>query len=262
MPIEETRFYRTTIPAGTLAWRLWLKNSSGQDWNNTLSVRKASLPTDSSFDKRFTAQNLLTEDFVDPGSSENYYIRVDGTAGTEFELDSRQQQIDDISYGQTIATQSFSDGFRFKTYRVQVPVDQVAWESTATPSAGTPRSPSGAIKFPTPTRMTPSRSRLGLCRCQFNPRTASALRWHLLHHSLCSTAATWDLFNGQWSRRLITSPARSTPLVPHAMAGGILLLTTLSSKPVPRLATGIEQSEPRHKHCDTQKRCSRFLALS
>ncbi len=138
MPIERTRFYRTTIPTGALAWRLWLKDSSGQDWNNQVSVSKARLPTSNNHDKQFVAQNLLTEDFVDPGSSENYFIRINGLAGTVFELDSRQHTVEDISYGATITSQSFSDGFRFKSYRVQVPVDQIAWESTVTPTSGDP----------------------------------------------------------------------------------------------------------------------------
>ncbi|QBG47147.1 hypothetical protein EGM51_06950 [Verrucomicrobia bacterium S94] len=140
IPPEGIRYFKTTIPAAAYAWRLWLQDASGTGTLNIpFYVRNGLAPHPSSnsyYDRTRTGQGLLVPDYVVPGSASYYYVGISGVPGEQFRLDSRQQEIIDTTYNNTLVGQSAS-GFLYRTYRVPVPPEQIAWEVTAEPSAGT-----------------------------------------------------------------------------------------------------------------------------
>ncbi|WP_372794583.1 hypothetical protein [Pontiella sp.] len=140
IPPEEIRYFKTTVPSAAYAWRLWLQDAAG---TATLSqpfyVRHGLAPHPSStsyYDRTRTGQGLLVPTYLVPGSPTYYYVGVPGTPGDTFQLDSRQHEITDELYNHTLSAQSQS-GFLFKTYRVPVPPEQIAWEVTVEPANGT-----------------------------------------------------------------------------------------------------------------------------
>ncbi|MCF7733227.1 MAG: hypothetical protein K9N23_16170, partial [Akkermansiaceae bacterium] len=103
-------------------------------------MRKGFAPHSSStahYDKKRTGQGLLVPGFLAPGGGDLYYVGVWGNPGETFQLDSRQQEITDIAFDGTVPVAA-SNSFRFKTFRVSVPVDQTAWEVAVTPGSGDP----------------------------------------------------------------------------------------------------------------------------
>lgn len=140
VPPEGIRYFKTSIPAEALAWRLWLKDSTD---TTTLSdpfyIKHGLAPHPSStsyYDRTRTGQGLLVPDYVVPGSPTSYYVGVPGEPGDQFQLDSRQQEITDAAYNDTLLGESAS-GYLFKTYRIAVPPEQIAWEVTVEPTGGT-----------------------------------------------------------------------------------------------------------------------------
>ncbi|MCX6880144.1 MAG: hypothetical protein NTW21_41030, partial [Verrucomicrobia bacterium] len=141
IPPEGIRYFKTTIPTETLAWRLWLQDAAGTaTWNSAFQVRKSLAPhPESSSYHDFTriGQTLLVPGYLVAGGSEIYYLAVPGTPGDSFRLDSRQQSVTDLAFSATTATTAL-DGFLYQTYRVPVPVQQKAWQVSATPVSGNP----------------------------------------------------------------------------------------------------------------------------
>ncbi len=148
IPPEEIRYFKTTIPSVTYAWRLWLQNAAGAaTWNQPFYVRKGLVPHPSStsyYDRTRTGQGLLVPAYLVPGDPAYYYVGVPGTPGAQFQLDSRQHEITDESYNSTLIGESAS-GFLYKTYRIPVPPEQIAWEVTVEPVGGT--NPDMAIRL-------------------------------------------------------------------------------------------------------------------
>ncbi|MDF7807443.1 BACON domain-containing protein [Pontiellaceae bacterium B12219] len=140
VPPEGIRYFKTTIPVAAYAWRLWLQDAAGTSTLNTpFYVRKGLAPHPSStsyYDRTRTGQGLLVPDYVVPGEPEYYYVGIPGAPGDQFQLDSRQQEIVNTTYNNTLVGQSAS-GYHFKTYRIPVPPEQIAWEVTVEPTAGT-----------------------------------------------------------------------------------------------------------------------------
>ena len=124
IPPEGIRYFKTTIPTETLAWRLWLQNADGTaTWNSAFQVRKSLAPypeAASYYDFNRTGQALLVPGYLVAGGSEIYYLAVPGTPGDTFRLDSRQQAVTDIAFSSTTASTTL-DGFLYQTYRVPVP---------------------------------------------------------------------------------------------------------------------------------------------
>jgi len=119
---EGIRFFKTQIAAETLAWRLWVPGVSRQ-----LRVSRAGLPTLWIHDRQRDAQMLLVPDYLATGQT--YYVSVTGDPGVEFNLDSRQQEVGNIDFlSQTSVTVS---GYGYQTYRVDVPLEQIAWQISA-----------------------------------------------------------------------------------------------------------------------------------
>src|SRR5688572_8970258 len=130
MGAEGMRFFRTTTPVNTQAWRLWLNGA-----NNQLLVRDTVVPhprSTSYYDWQAFGQMLLVPTYLVGGQS--YFMGVIGNPGETINLDSRQHGFTDVAFNST--TPITITGYGYTTFRVQVPVQQIAWLNTVTPSAG------------------------------------------------------------------------------------------------------------------------------
>ncbi len=141
VPPEGIRYFKTTMPTETLAWRLWLQNAAGTaTWSSNFQVRKALAPHPESasyYDFSRTGQTLLVPGYLVAGGSEIYYLSVPGSPGDSFRLDSRQQAVTGLAYGST-TTNTMLDGFLYHTYSVPVPAEQKAWQVSVIPVSGNP----------------------------------------------------------------------------------------------------------------------------
>ena len=132
MGAEGMHFFKTTITTNTLAWRLWLTNGI----SNQVLVKKtaAPVPFGVTYDWTGNGQMLLVPPYLNIG--DQYIVGVVGAPNLNFTLDSRQQAVTDIAFGTN--TSLNVTGFGYQTYRVQVPIHQIAWEVSVSPSLGNP----------------------------------------------------------------------------------------------------------------------------
>lgn len=132
---EGMRFFKTTISPGTLAWRL---NLSGL--TNTILVHNSKAPYPYScagcgyYDWSGPGQMLLVPNYLNIGNQ--YIVGVIGNPGLNFTLDSRQQPVTDLAFN--TVTNVTTTTYGYVTYRVQVPVQQIAWQINTTPTSGDP----------------------------------------------------------------------------------------------------------------------------
>ena len=127
---EGMRFFQTATTPDTLAWRLGLRGAT-----NALLVKSAAVPLPlnaATYDVQQNGQMLLVPSYLVPGNA--YYIGVAGAPGDSVNLDSRQQAIVDVPF---LSTNSLvvSD-YGYVTYRISVPVQQMAWALSVSPSLG------------------------------------------------------------------------------------------------------------------------------
>ncbi|MDU0460262.1 MAG: hypothetical protein RW306_16160 [Geobacteraceae bacterium] len=126
---EGTYYYRTSVDATTKAWRLWL-NGGGQ----TIWVRQSSAPVKTAWTEQaeqFEAgQMLLVPPYL---TNAVYFIGVTGTPGSSITLDSRRQAVTTLNFNGSAGTNI--TGYGYTTYRVDVPIDQIAWQINLTPGA-------------------------------------------------------------------------------------------------------------------------------
>ncbi len=133
---EGMRFFRTTIPVGTPAWRLGLNGGT-----QPLLVKKNVAPHPITignwhgYDLQQAGQMLVVPNYLAPGS-DAYFVGVIGTPGETVELDSRRQVVTDLAFNTT--TNLTVSGYGYATFRVQVPAQQVGWQVTVTPASGDP----------------------------------------------------------------------------------------------------------------------------
>ena len=127
---EGIRFFRTTTTVDTLAWRLWLNGAT-----NDILIEKTAVPhpgSSSWYDLHQVRQMLIVPNYLVGGDS--YFLCVPGNPGTVINLDSRKQGITDVPF---IASTNFTvTGYGYVTYRIQVPIQQIAWLSAVAPSSG------------------------------------------------------------------------------------------------------------------------------
>lgn len=127
---EGLRIFKVTTPLNTLAWRLGLNGAQ-----NDILVRKALAPTPFStqtYELKQSGQMLVVPGYLVPGDS--YYFSVPGTPGSAVDLDCRQQGVTDLGFVAT--TNLILSGYGYTTFRIQVPVQQIAWLTTLATSAG------------------------------------------------------------------------------------------------------------------------------
>ena len=126
---EGMRFFQTSVPANTQAWRLWLSGGM-QD----IQVRKDQIPhPDLVWGERQAAQMLLVPPYLGD-VPEVHFMTVVDAPGTNIELDSRLQTVTTLNFGS--ATTINSTGYGYHSFRVDVPVDEIAWEVEATTNTG------------------------------------------------------------------------------------------------------------------------------
>jgi hypothetical protein len=128
MGAEGMRFFRTSVPADTLAWRLWM-NGGG----NTIRVKRSAVPHPVDSEVTQAEQLLLVPPYLDAIS---YYLSVEGVPGATVNLDSRKQAVTDVNF--VSSTAATVTGYGYTTYRVQVPVQQIGWEVAVVPTSGNP----------------------------------------------------------------------------------------------------------------------------
>lgn len=126
---EGMRFFKTTVPGHSVAWRLWLNGLT-----NSILVKKAFVPVPGSTDLSQSGQMLVVPPYLVGGLL--YFVGVSGSPGATIHLDSRQQAVDDIPY--LASTNLTVAGYGYATFRVQVPVDQIAWQVSMVASNGNP----------------------------------------------------------------------------------------------------------------------------
>ena len=134
---EGISFFKTTIDTGTLAWGLWLNGAS-----NEIRVRKASVPHPASYSYGEPVpqdgQSLVVPDYLASSTFDGYYfVSVQGTPGQSVRLDSRKHAVTDIAFASTNSAVLVTN-FGYRTFRVRVPVQQIAWQINAVPVSGDP----------------------------------------------------------------------------------------------------------------------------
>ena len=134
MGAEGMAFFKTTIPTGTLAWRLGLDGLPNQLYvKSTL----APLPYNTStYDLTQPGQMLVVPDYLSAGSQ--YFVGVVGNPGLLFALDSRQQAVTTVPFDSTTPVTVNATDYGYLTFLVQVPIHQIAWEVDALPTLGAP----------------------------------------------------------------------------------------------------------------------------
>jgi hypothetical protein len=131
---EGTIFYRTTISADTLAWRLWLNGAT-----NTVYVKKSAAPTTVAYDLIQARQMLVVPPYLAGGTfNGSYFISVPGDPGTVIAFDSRKHVVTDLPFASLTGIVVDTNDFPYRTFRVQVPVQQIAWQLNLVPAAGLP----------------------------------------------------------------------------------------------------------------------------
>jgi hypothetical protein len=128
---EGMRFFKTTMTVDTTAWRLWLKGT-----NADILVKKSAVPhplNGSTYDLKQAMQMLVVPNYLVGG--DQYFVGVSGAPGDTVNLDSRRQQIIDVPFVSTNPI-LISNAFGYVTYRISVPVDQIAWLTAVTPTLG------------------------------------------------------------------------------------------------------------------------------
>ena len=127
-------FYRTTIPSTVLAWQLWLNGAP-----NTMFVKKSAAPDLASYDLTQSGQMLVVPPYLAGGTFNGaYFIGVSGSPGALIHLDSRQQPVTDLPFNSLTNFTVTATDVPYVTYRVQVPVQQIAWQLNLTPTSGNP----------------------------------------------------------------------------------------------------------------------------
>ncbi len=127
---EGSRFFRTVAPADTLAWRLWLHGFEG-----TLYVRKGFAPSPQTVELKQAGAMLVVPDYLQADTT--YFVGVPANPGATFTFHSKQQPVTPVAFSST-QTGVGVTGFPYTTYRVEVPLEQIAWEVRTIPTGGNP----------------------------------------------------------------------------------------------------------------------------
>ncbi len=121
---EGMAFFKTTIVPGTLAWRLGLNGAT-----NALYVKKSFVPLPNAYEQAQARAMLLVEPYLAAATfNGTFFVCVPGDPGTALNLDSRQQPVTDIPFGTNLNAIVTTTNFPYLTYRVSVPVQQIAWQ--------------------------------------------------------------------------------------------------------------------------------------
>jgi len=134
MGAEGVRFFKARVPSGTPAWNLWLGGS-----DKVIHVRKNAITFPgfgySYADRVQAGRMLLVPDYLQ-ASTDTYYIAVADDPGAALDLHSHIQAVTDIDFNstQTVSCDGTDSGYR--TFRIQVPIQEIAWENSVTNLTG------------------------------------------------------------------------------------------------------------------------------
>lgn len=128
---EGMRFFRTSLPTDTLAWRLWLNGS-----NYSILVKKTGVPLVNSFELSNSVQMLVVPPYLI--GADQYFVGVSANPGAIVNLDSREQPIVDLPYDSSTAHSNMVNTYGYVTYRVQVPPERIAWQISTPTTNGNP----------------------------------------------------------------------------------------------------------------------------
>ena len=133
---EGIRYFKATVPPGSPAWNLWLGGNTALIYvrKNTVPFPEPANPM-AFADKGQAGRMLLVPDYLQ-ASSDIYYLGVAGDPGTSVNLRSRIQTFTDIPFNSTRVVSSNGTDAGYRTFRVQVPIDQIAWENSVTNISG------------------------------------------------------------------------------------------------------------------------------
>ena len=127
---EGTAYFKVAVDASTLGWRLWLSGAA-----NTMYVRQAAAPVKTVWtelaDQFESGQMLLVPPYL---TNAVYFVGVTGAPGTVFSFDSRKQQVTTLNFSSN--TPAAVTGYGYTTYRVDVPIQQIAWQVNLAPGSG------------------------------------------------------------------------------------------------------------------------------
>lgn len=129
---EGIRFFKTTVPTGTPAWSLWLSGDT-----RDIAVRKSFVPFHTStsyYDRKQAGRMLVVAPYLS-GLSSTYFLSVTGSPGDVVNLDSHIQEVTDVGFNTTQSNVAVP-ATPYRVYRVQVPVQQIAWDVAVTPGTG------------------------------------------------------------------------------------------------------------------------------
>jgi hypothetical protein len=129
---EGMRFFKTTISSNTLAWRLGLNVTNALLVSKTRAPLPIYSPGDGYQDWQQPQQMLLVPPYLNIGDQD--LVGVIGNPGQALTLDSRQQPVADLPFA--AATNLTVTGYAYTTFRVQVPIQQIAWQINLSPTNG------------------------------------------------------------------------------------------------------------------------------
>ena len=129
---EGLLFFRTEVPDGTPAWDL-----RSSDPNTRIHVRKGIAPLANAYDLRREGQMLVVPNYLQASSAgAAYFIALDGTPGDVISLRSSIHTYEAVEFDSMGTISGTEAGY--KTFQVQVPPNQVAWEIQLTATEGDP----------------------------------------------------------------------------------------------------------------------------
>ena len=134
-------FFRVTFPPELAAWRLWTRTDDNDTVETTILTNALEVPLAGrggrSEEEITTGAGLLGPEEFEFRAGRFYFVAVYADPGETFILESREQIITDLAFNST-TDEIQSTGFPIQTYRVEVPIDQLAWEVTTRASSGDP----------------------------------------------------------------------------------------------------------------------------
>jgi large repetitive protein len=131
---EGMRFFKAAVPTGTPAWSLWLSGST-----KDIAVKKSAVPFHTSqtyYDRKQSGQMLVVPPYLG-ATTATYFLSVVGNPGDSVTLDSRIQEVTDIEFDSEVPDVSVPDA-PYRVYRVQVPVQEIAWDVSTQALMGDP----------------------------------------------------------------------------------------------------------------------------
>ncbi|MGA2557184.1 MAG: hypothetical protein ABSG04_13010, partial [Verrucomicrobiota bacterium] len=134
MGAEGMAFFKTTISAGTPAWRLGLGGLTNQLYVKTTLAPVPYSPY--TYDLTQAGQMLVVPAYLVIGSQ--YFVGVAGSPGLNFALDSRQQAVRAAAFNSTNTVVVNATDYGYVTLLVTVPANQIAWELDALAVSGAP----------------------------------------------------------------------------------------------------------------------------